>query len=69
MNNSESVFGYKLSARTYYTLCSHDIKTKEKVLEAYMKGSLLRLRNFGKISHNEIFDWLDKEIDSKQKTN
>ena len=32
-----------------------------------MKGSLLRLRNFGKISHNEIFDWLDKEIDSKQK--
>ena len=67
MNNSESVFGYKLSARTYYNLIRHDICTKEQVLDAYVKGDLLKLRNFGKISHNEVFDWLDKEIDSKSK--
>jgi len=27
----------------------------------------LKLRNFGKVSHNEVFDWLDKEIDLKLK--
>ena len=67
MNDSEYVFGHKLSARTYYTLCRHQITTKQQLVDAYMKGSLLKLRNFGKISHNEIFDWLDKEIDSKSK--
>ena len=67
MNNSEAIFGHKLSARTYYTLMNHGIKTKEQVLESYIRGDLLRLRNFGKVSHNEVFDWLDKEIDSKLK--
>jgi hypothetical protein len=67
MNNSESAFGHKLSARTYYTLLNHGIKTKEQVLECYVRGDLLKLRNFGKVSHNEVFDWLDKEIDSKLK--
>ena len=67
MNNSEAIFGHKLSARTYYTLLNHGIKTKEQVLESYIRGDLLRLRNFGKVSHNEVFDWLDKEIDSKLK--
>jgi hypothetical protein len=67
MNNSEAIFGHKLSARTYYTLMNHGINTKEQVLESYIKGNLLRLRNFGKVSHNEVFDWLDKEIDSKLK--
>jgi len=46
---------------------NHGIKTKEQVLESYIRGDLLRLRNFGKVSHNEVFDWLDKEIDSKLK--
>lgn len=67
MNDSENVFGRKLSSRTYYNLLRHGIETKEQVLDAYMKGKLIKLRNIGKISHNEIFDWLDKEIDSKQK--
>ena len=67
MNNSESAFGHKLSSRTYYTLRNHGIKTKEQVLEYYVRGDLLKLRNFGKVSHNEVFDWLDKEIDSKLK--
>ena len=65
MNNSESAFDHKLSSRTYYTLLNHGIKTKEQVLECYVRGDLLKLRNFGKVSHNEVFDWLDKEIDSK----
>ena len=67
MNNSESAFGHKLSSRTYYTLLNHGIKTKEQVLERYVRGDLLKLRNFGKVSHNEVFDWLDKEIDLKLK--
>jgi hypothetical protein len=67
MNNSESEFGHKLSARLYYNLTRHNILTKEQVLAAYIKGDLLKLRNFGKVSHNEVFDWLDKEIDSKHK--
>jgi hypothetical protein len=45
----------------------HNITTKEQVLEAYIRGDLLKYRNFGKVSHNEVFDWLDKEIDSKLK--
>ena len=67
MNNSEAISGHKLSLRTYNTLCSHGITTKEQVLESYVRGDLLKLRNFGKVSHNEVFDWLDKEIDSKLK--
>ena len=67
MNNSESLFGHKLSARTYYNLLRHGIETKEQVLDAYINGKLLKLRNMGKVSHNEIFDWLDKEIDLKSK--
>ena len=67
MNNSESVFGHKLSARTYYTLWNHGKRTKEQVLESYIKGDLLKLRNFGKASHNEVFDWLDKDIKSNLK--
>jgi Bacterial RNA polymerase, alpha chain C terminal domain len=67
MNNLEAMFGHKLSLRTYNTLCSHGITTKEQVLESYVKGDLLKLRNFGKASHNEVFDWLDKEIDSELK--
>lgn len=67
MNNSENVFGHKLSARTYYNLLRHGLETKEQVLDAYLKGNLLKLRNMGKISHNEIFDWLDKDIESKLK--
>ena len=67
MTNCESVFGHKLSLRTCNVLLHHNITTKEQVLEAYIKGNLLNRRNFGKSSHNEIFDWLDKEIDSKLK--
>ena len=68
MKDSESVFGHKLSTRTYNTLTNWgNLKTKDEVLEKYLTGDLLKIRNFGKACHNEVFDWLDKEIDSKLK--
>ena len=68
MNNSEAIFGHKLSLRTLNALTYWgNLKTKEQVLEKYLSGDLLKIRNFGKACHNEVFDWLDKEIDSKLK--
>ena len=48
MNNSEAIFGHKLSLRTLNALTYWgNLKTKEQVLEKYLSGDLLKIRNFG----------------------
>jgi len=65
---SEVIFGHKLSVRTFNALVNYgNITTKDQLLKCYLEGSLLKIRNFGNVSYNEIFDWLDKEIQSSVK--
>ena len=65
---SEVVFGHKLSVRTFNAIVNYgNITTKDQVLKGYLEGSLFKIRNFGSVSYNEIFDWLDKEIESNAK--
>lgn len=65
---SEVVFGHKLSVRTFNALVNYgNITTKDQLLKAYLEGSLFKIRNFGSVSYNEVFDWLDKEIQSDMK--
>lgn len=65
---SEVVFGHKLSVRTFNALVNYgNITTKDQLLKAYLEGSLLKIRNFGSVSYNEVFDWLNKEIQSNVK--
>ena len=65
---SEVVFGHKLSVRTFNALVNYgNLTTKDQVLKGYLEGSLFKIRNFGSVSYNEIFDWLDKEIESNAK--
>lgn len=65
---SEVIFGHKLSVRTFNALVNYgNITTKDQLLKCYLEGSLLKIRNFGNVSYNEIFDWLDKEIQSNVK--
>jgi DNA-directed RNA polymerase alpha subunit len=66
-NQSEDVFGHKLSARTFYMLIRHGLKTKQQVVDIYTRGGLLKLRNVGKVTYNEIFDWLDKDVEPDKK--
>ena len=67
-SQSEVVFGHKLSVRTFNALVNYgNITTKDQVLKGYLEGSLFKIRNFGSVSYNEIFDWLDKEIESNAK--
>lgn len=67
-SQSEVVFGHKLSVRTFNALVNYgNITTKDQLLKAYLEGSLFKIRNFGSVSYNEIFDWLDKEIQSNVK--
>ena len=65
---SEVIFGHKLSVRTFNALVNYgNITTKDQLLKSYIEGSLFKVRNFGTVSYNEIFDWLDKEIQSSVK--
>jgi hypothetical protein len=65
---SEVIFGHKLSVRTFNALVNYgNITTKDQLLKSYIEGSLFKIRNFGSVSYNEIFDWLDKEIQSNVK--
>ncbi len=65
---SEVVFGHKLSTRTFNALVNYgNITTKDQLLKAYLEGSLFKIRNLGAVGYNEIFDWLDKEIQSNVK--
>lgn len=65
---SETMFGHKLSVRTFNALVNYgNITTKDQLVSAYLKGNLVKIRNFGAVSYNEVFDWLDKEIQSNLK--
>tara|TARA_R110000868_G_scaffold184984_1_gene426764 strand:+ start:81 stop:527 length:447 start_codon:yes stop_codon:yes gene_type:complete len=65
---SEVIFGHKLSVRTFNALVNYgNITTKDQLLKSYIEGSLFKIRNFGSVSYNEIFDLLDKEIQSNVK--
>lgn len=65
---SEVMFGHKLSVRAFNALVNYgNITTKDQLVSAYLKGNLVKIRNFGAASYNEVFDWLDKEIQSNVK--
>ena len=62
------MFGHKLSIRLFNSLVKYGNKTtKKQVLESYIAGTLSKLRNFGLVCHNEVFDWLYKEILNQKK--
>jgi len=66
--NSKAVYGHELKTRTFNALYyAGNLKTKAEVLEAYKNNKLLKIRNIGRVSYNEVFDWLDCEIEGENK--
>jgi hypothetical protein len=66
--NSKAVYGHELSTRTFNSLYwNGNLTTKAEVIEAYKNNQLLKIRNFGKVAYNEVFDWLDCEIEGANK--
>ena len=66
--NSKATYGHELHTNTFNRLFYEaELRTKEQVVDAYIKNNLLRIRNFGRVAYNEVFDWLDNEITEPNK--